>query len=302
MCIRDSLGCVTGKPVQYGGVEGRIESTGIGVQQALREFFRHPKEKKLAGVDGDIEGKKVVIQGLGKVGFHVAKALQNEDKAKIIAIAEHDGCLFNKNGLNVENVRAYKEEKGVVKGFPDATFHEDLNAFLSIESDILIPAATQSVITIENVDKIKTKLIAEAANGPVTYRADNLLKKKGIIVLPDIYLNAGGVTVSYFEWIKNLSHISYGRMTRRYEENRGRHIMEAIKSTSGKDIPDWISSAILSGTEEREIVFSGLDDTMRTAFKKIVETKASYKADDYRTAAYIIAVKKLADTLLDIGV
>ena len=142
------LGCVTGKPVQYGGVEGRIESTGIGVQQALREFFRHPKEKKLAGVDGDIEGKKVVIQGLGKVGFHVAKALQNEDKAKIIAIAEHDGCLFNKNGLNVENVRAYKEEKGVVKGFPDATFHEDLDAFLSIESDILIPAATQSVITI----------------------------------------------------------------------------------------------------------------------------------------------------------
>jgi len=296
------LGCVTGKPVQYGGVEGRIESTGIGAQQALREFFRHPKEKKLARIDGDIEGKKVVIQGLGKVGFHVAKALQNEDKAKIIAIAEHDGCLFNTNGLNVENVRAYKEEKGIVKGFPDATYHEDLDAFLAIESDILIPAATQSVITIENADKIKTKLIAEAANGPVTYRADNLLKKKGIIVLPDIYLNAGGVTVSYFEWIKNLSHISYGRMTRRYEENRGQHIMEAIKSTSGKDIPDWISSAILSGTEEREIVFSGLDDTMRTAFQKIVETKESYKVDDYRTAAYIIAVKKLADTLLDIGV
>ena len=206
------------KTVHFGGVEGRIEATGRGVQFGLREFFRNQADLKQAGLNGLLEGKSIVIQGLGNVGYHAAKFLQEEDGARIVAIIERDGAIINENGLSVEEVSSYKQEHGKVEGFPDSKFEPDGSKILTHPCDILIPAAMEGVITHKNASELQCKVVAEAANGPVTYEADQILKEKNIFVIPDAYLNAGGVTVSYFEWIKNLSHVKFGRMDRRFAE------------------------------------------------------------------------------------
>ena len=216
----NAIACVTGKPFSQGGIQGRVEATGRGVQYALQEFFRHPEDVKRAGLEGGLGGKKVVIQGLGNVGFHVAKFLEEEDDAKIVSIIERDGALFSDQGLSVEKVFAHLQEHGGVKGFENATYTQDGASALEAECDILIPAALEGQITLQNAPRIRAHLIAEAVNGPVTYEADNYLREQGKVILPDAFLNAGGVTVSYFEWIKNLSHIRFGRLDRRHEEIR----------------------------------------------------------------------------------
>jgi len=204
--------CVTGKPVHHGGIRGRTEATGRGVVYAMREFFRHAKDVKNTGMDGSLGGKRIVLQGLGNVGYHAGKLLDEEDEAKIIAIVEKDGALINEEGLSVQRVREYINANKTIKGFPDAAFTDNGNTVLEMDCDILIPAAMETQITHENAERIKTKLIIEAANGPVTSEADDILRKRKITILPDAYVNAGGVTVSYFEWIRNLSHIRFGRM------------------------------------------------------------------------------------------
>jgi glutamate dehydrogenase (NAD(P)+) len=298
----DHLGCVTGKPVSMGGIQGRVEATGRGVVFGLREFFRHPEDVQNAGFEGTLEGKKIIVQGLGNVGYHTAKILSEEDGAKIIAILEYDGALLNHDGLDVEQVHQYKIANGGVKGYPDAKYFEESTPLLEEECDILIPAAMEAVINQQNAHKIRTKLIAEAANGPVTFAAEAILHEKGIQSIPDVYLNAGGVTVSYFEWIKNLSHIRFGRMNRRYEESQNEMLLEAIEG-SGHKVPAALSRQIHTGAQEVDLVRSGLDDTMRKAFQDIRERYWSRKnVESYRVAAMAIAIEKISISYQTMGV
>jgi len=296
------IACVTGKPVEHGGIRGRTEATGRGVQFALREFFRHPEEVIKTGMKGLLAGKSVIVQGLGNVGFHAAKFLQQEDDVKIIAIIEYDGALVNPNGLDVEAVSEYKTKTGGVSGFGGAEYVEDGSKVLEMECDILIPAALEGVIHAENADRINAKLIAEAANGPVTFEADAILQKRGVTILPDAYVNAGGVVVSYFEWIRNLQHIRFGRIERRFAEQRGRHIVQALESLGGT-VPGYLKDELIRGADEFDLVRSGLDDSMRLALQAIIELrKSNKKIHDYRTAAYVISLDKLSRSYLDIGV
>ncbi len=297
------LGSVTGKPVPHGGICGRTEATGRGVVYAIREFFRHPDDIKATGMKGGLAGKKVIVQGLGNVGYHAAKLLDEEDDASIIAIIERDGALINDNGLPVEAVRQHINEHNTIKGFAEATFTENGLSALELKCDILIPAAMEAQITIANADRIKASFIVEAANGPVTFEADEILRSRGITILPDTYVNAGGVTVSYFEWIRNLSHIRFGRMERRFDEIRGQHLISAMESLAEKTVPEWMRDEIVRGADELDLVRSGLDDSMRNAYQELSETlHINDKVDDFRTAAFVVAINKISRSYVDIGV
>ncbi|WP_085308224.1 Glu/Leu/Phe/Val family dehydrogenase [Planktotalea arctica] len=292
--------CVTGKPLNAGGIAGRVEATGRGVQYALREFFRDDLDLKKAGLTGTLEGKRVIVQGLGNVGYHAAKFLREEDGAQIIGIIEHDGALFDEKGLDVEAVHGWITKHGGVSGYPDARGHEDGAAVLESDCDILIPAALEGVINLENADRIKANLIIEAANGPVTAGADDILREKGVVIIPDMYANAGGVTVSYFEWVKNLSHIRFGRMQRRQEESRHQLVVDELERLSSDKGLGWqlspgFKEKYLRGADELELVRSGLDDTMRISYqsmRKIWHERED--VTDLRTAAYIVAIEKVA--------
>ncbi|MDP2646911.1 MAG: Glu/Leu/Phe/Val dehydrogenase [Desulfobacterales bacterium] len=299
----NAIACVTGKPVHLGGVQGRLEATGRGLQYALREFFRYPEDVAATGMDGPMEGKRVVIQGLGNVGYHAAKFLSEEDGMKIIAVIERDGALINEKGLPVEALYQHLNQTGGVRNFPDARYVADGPSVLETACDILIPAALERVIHKDNAPRIRAKLVAEAANGPVTFEADRILKKRKIIVLPDTFLNAGGVVVSYFEWVRNLSHIRFGRMERRFEELRGHSIIRAIEEATSRKLPQKLCQQIVHGAGELDLVRSGLDDTMCQAFQKIKEVKERYQdKHTYRTASYIIAIEKIARAYLDAGI
>ena len=169
----DSDACVTGKPLNAGGIAGRVEATGRGVQYALREYFRHPEDVREAGMEGTLEGKTIIVQGLGNVGFHAAKFLSEDDGAKITAVLEFDGSIENDDGIDIEALKQHIVENGGVKGFKGGKYHEPSFALLEKECDILIPAAMEGVINAENADRIKSKLIIEAANGPITATADD---------------------------------------------------------------------------------------------------------------------------------
>ena len=292
----NARGCVTGKPVHFGGVEGRVEATGRGVQFGLREFFRNPADVRQAGLEGSLDGKSIIIQGLGNVGYHAAKFLEEEDGARIVAIIERDGAIINEAGLAVEEVSAYKREHGKVEGFPDSKFEANGSSILTHPCDILIPAAMEGVITDENAEDLQCKVIAEAANGPVTYEADQILNKRNIFIIPDAYLNAGGVTVSYFEWLKNLSHVKFGRMDRRFAEAQSQKIIELMEGALGKKLDRKAKEQLLEGPNEINLVRSGLDDTMRESYNEIYEQQQSNsKIEDRRTAAYALAIRKIAD-------
>ncbi|MFQ5481487.1 MAG: Glu/Leu/Phe/Val dehydrogenase [Nitrospinaceae bacterium] len=298
----DHLGCVTGKPVHQGGIRGRTEATGRGVVFGLREFFRHPEDKKKAGLTGGLEGKKVVIQGLGNVGYYTSKILTEEDGARIIGIVEWDGALLDPNGLNIEDVAWYKQQNGGVKGYPKAQYIEDGPSVLETKCDILIPAAMEGVIHIRNACKIQARLIAEAANGPITFDAEVLLKERGVVMIPDIYLNAGGVIVSYFEWIKNLSHIRFGRMTRRWEENQNELLLSAIE-TNGSKVTEELAVKLKRGASELELVRSGLDDSMREAFQQMRERYwTNDRVHSYRISCMALAIEKIATNYQQMGV
>ena len=297
------VACVTGKPVHHGGIQGRVEATGRGVQYGIREFFRHAEDVKMANMSGSIDGKTCVIQGLGNVGYHAAKFLSEEDGIKITAIIERDGALINDEGINIEDVFQHIQDHRTIKNFPGASFEENGIALLEKKCDILIPAALESQITLENADRINAKLIVEAANGPITYGADEILNKKGIIIIPDAYANAGGVTVSYFEWIRNISHIRFGRMQKRHDELRGHQMAAMLEEVTGSKVSDSLRTSVTRGADELDLVRSGLDDTMRIAYQQMRETLDNEaNIHDLRTACYVTAIRKIARSYLDVGI
>lgn len=292
--------CVTGKPIHAGGIAGRVEATGRGVQYALREFFRHPEDTRKAGLSGKLDGKRIIVQGLGNVGYHAAKFLAEEDGAKIVGVIERDGALFDEHGLDVEAVRRWISGHGGVSGYGAATFVEDGAKLLEAECDILIPAALEGVINLGNAERIRAPLIVEAANGPITAGADDVLRKKGTVIIPDLYAKAGGVTVSYFEWVKNLSHIRFGRMQRRQEEARHQLVVDELERLSADKGLGWTLSPgfkekYLRGADEVELVRSGLDDTMRTAYGAMRQVWHGREGvEDLRVASYIVAIERVA--------
>ena len=292
--------CVTGKPTNAGGIQGRTEATGRGVQYALQEFFRDPEGVKKAGLSGTLSGKKVVVQGLGNVGYHAAKFLSEEDDCIITAIGERDGAVVNDDGIDIDDLRAWMAENDGVKGYPKATYTQDSGSVLTKECDILIPAALEGVINLTNAADVKTKLIIEAANGPITAGADKILQDKGTVMIPDMYANAGGVTVSYFEWVKNLSHIRFGRMQRRQEESRHQLLVDELERLSSDTGIGWqltpdFKERYLRGAGELELVRSGLDDTMRTAYQAMAHVwHERDDVHDLRTAAYLVSIDRIA--------
>lgn len=297
------LACVTGKPVHHGGIAGRVEATGRGVQYALREFFRNPQDMRRAGLTGALRDKRIIMQGLGNVGYHAAKFLSEEDGARIIAVIERDGVIINDDGVVIEDLYRYICEHRTIEGFAGGSFSPNGQASLEKECDILIPAALEGQITVDNAPRINTRLLVEAANGPVTYAADQILNDRGIIVLPDIYVNAGGVTVSYFEWIRNISHIRFGRMQRRHDETRSTQVAKLLEEISGTSLSDDSRREFVRGADEIDLVRSGLDDTMRLAYQEMSkELNENNAVTDFRTAAFVVAVRKLARTYLDVGI
>ena len=292
--------CVTGKPVNSGGIEGRTEATGRGVQYALQEFFRHPEDIAAAGLSGTLDSKAIIVQGLGNVGYHAAKFLSEEDGARITAVIERDGAVSNLEGLDIEALKTWIAETGGVKDFPVSAYTADGPSILKAACDILIPAALEGVIHRDNASRVQARLIVEAANGPVTAGADVILRDKGVVIIPDMYANAGGVTVSYFEWVKNLSHIRFGRMERRREESRNQLVVDELERLSLSRNVNWqltpnFKEKYLKGASELELVRSGLDDTMRGAYNDMAEVWRSRKdVPDMRTAAYLVSIDKVA--------
>ncbi len=294
--------CVTGKPLNHGGIPGRVEATGKGLQFALEEFFRHPELVTQAGLADGLSSQRVVVQGLGNVGYHAAKSLAEECGVKIIAIIERDGVITNESGLNVHDVRQHLVETGGLKHFPDGNYSPNGAAALEMACDILIPAALESQIHAGNAMQIQAKMLIEGANGPVTYEADEILRRRGITVLPDVYANVGGVTVSYFEWTRNISHMRFGRLQRQYDEMRGDYLITAMNKLTGNKVDEQISKKIVKGASELDLVRSGLDDTMRMAFQDIREIMKQYPdIKDYRTASYVLALGKVVQNYEDIG-
>jgi glutamate dehydrogenase (NAD(P)+) len=293
---------VTGKPPHAGGIQGRVEATGRGVQYALREFFRHPEDVAKAQLSGSLEGKRVVVQGLGNVGYHAAKFLSEEDGCIVTAAIERDGALVSETGLNIEDIRQWMAAHGTIRGYPGAAHVEDGASLLQADCDILIPAALEGVIHKGNAAGVRAPLVVEAANGPITFGGDEILRQKGTVIIPDMYANAGGVTVSYFEWVKNLSHIRFGRMQRRQEEARHDLLVQELERLSADKGLGWTLSPgfkekYLRGAGELELVRSGLDDTMRGAYNAMREVwHGRDDVEDLRVAAYIVAISRVAQT------
>ena len=298
----DAAGCVTGKPVTQGGVRGRREATGLGVYYGIREVCKMEEIMKKLGLSTGVEGKRVIVQGLGNVGYHAAKFFR-ENGAKLVWLAEHDGAVFCEDGLNEEEVFQHKKNTGSVKNFPGSKFIPTSAEALELECDILIPAALENVINGENAPRVKAKIIGEGANGPLTPEADEVFVQRGILVVPDMYLNAGGVTVSYFEWLKNLSHVRYGRMEKRFTENLNAHILGTIEDLTTKKVSQRERDFIMHGPEEADLVYSGLEETMITATHEIMNTwKSNPKIPDMRTAAYVVAINKVATSYSELGI
>ncbi|WP_020532086.1 Glu/Leu/Phe/Val family dehydrogenase [Flexithrix dorotheae] len=293
--------CVTGKPLTMFGIHGRTEATGRGVFFGLREAVSYEDDMTKLGLTVGLEGKKVIVQGLGNVGFHSAKFLQ-EGGATIIGIAEYDGGIYDPEGLDIEEVAQHRRDTGSILNFKNSQKIETGTDLLEYECDILVPAALENQITEENAPRIKAKIIGEAANGPVSKNAEEILLKNGVMIIPDIYLNAGGVTVSYFEWLKNLSRMSFGKLEKRYDYLNNERLANAIESASGQKLSNSQRDAIIKGASEEDLVNSGLEEAMVNAYKEMRETAKKHNLFDMRTAAFILAINKISVSYLEQGI
>jgi glutamate dehydrogenase (NAD(P)+) len=298
----DALGCVTGKPVTQGGVRGRREATGRGLYFALREACAQADDMKRLGLSPGIEGKRVIVQGLGNVGYHAAKFCR-EGGAILVGIAEREGAIASPNGLHEDEVFQHRIKTGSILDFPGATNVANTAAALEMDCDVLIPAALEGVFTAENAPRVQAKIIAEGANGPTTPAADPIFRERGILVIPDIYCNAGGVTVSYFEWIKNLSHVRFGRMSKRHEMANELAMLRTIEAATGKTFTEAERVQIAKGPDEQDLVNSGLEETMVAAYHELLEVKRKHPGvPDLRIAAFLNAIHKVARSYMELGI
>ena len=298
----DNIACVTGKPLTQGGIPGRREATGAGVIYALRELFRNKEELKRYKLDPGLEGKTIVVQGFGNVGFHAADILHREDGAKIVGVGEYDGTIYNPDGIDVADLQRYRKKHGGVKGYRKGKYLKNSGDCLELECDVLIPAALENQITLKNADEVKCRVLAEAANGPTTPKAEAILTRKGILVMPDIFMNAGGVTVSYFEWTRNLGHMRYGRLEKRLDHMKRQRLVSAFEDLAGAKVPPSTRELLIADSEEHDLVHSGLEDTMVSAYREITQVRNRFKTiEDMRTAAYVTALQKVGRSYLDLG-
>ncbi|MFT5142403.1 MAG: glutamate dehydrogenase (NAD(P)+) [Rhodothermales bacterium] len=296
----DALACVTGKPIGQGGIHGRTEATGRGVFFGIREACQDKEAMAALGFTTGLSDKTVVVQGLGNVGYHAALFFQ-EGGARVVGLAEYEGAIHDPAGLDVKAVVAHRKATGSILDYPGATNIAKSSAALELPCDILIPAALEAQITTDNAASIKARIIGEAANGPVTADADAILLEKGVLILPDIYLNAGGVTVSYFEWLRNLSHVRFGRMNKRFSQSSSERVLRAIESATGVKLDDQLVQDAISGGDEVDLVNSGLEETMITAYHQIAQVARAEKTD-LRTAAFVVAINKVAVSYEEMGI
>ncbi len=290
----NALGCVTAKPIEQGGIQGRTEATGRGVFFALREVCSRGREMRPLDLSPGLEGKRVVVQGLGNVGYHAAKFLEEDGGAVIVGLVEYEGAIASPQGLHVDDVMAHRRETGSLLNFPGARNLDQRDAGLELDCDILVPAALENAITMDNAPRVKARIIAEAANGPTSAEASEHLHQRGVMVIPDAFINAGGVTVSYFEWLKNLQHIRFGRMEKRFEEKAARQILNAIEHATGSSFSEDEISVFARGADEIDLVNSGLEETMIKAYHEIREIAMRHQGIDLRTASMISAIDKIA--------
>jgi glutamate dehydrogenase (NAD(P)+) len=299
----DNMACVTGKPLSQGGIRGRTEATGRGVVFGLREFFRQPGELKRYCLTGNLEGKRISVQGFGNVGYHVSQILHEEDGAKIVAVGEYDGTICSPRGIDPAALMRHRKKTGSILGFPGTKTLPRPADCLEVECDVLVPAALENQINRTNMSKINCRVVAEAANGPITPAADEYLRKRNVLVLPDIFMNAGGVTVSYFEWTKNLSHMRYGRLEKRVDQGKRENLVGALEDLVSGKFPGPKRESLIRGTDELDLVNSGLEETMSAAYQEILTIRnRANKIDDMRTAAYVCAIRKVATSYLELGI
>lgn len=293
--------CVTGKPIQQGGIRGRTEATGRGVYFGIREAVNVKKDMDLLGMEVGIEGKTFCVQGLGNVGYHASKYM-TEAGAKLIGVAEIEGAIYDPAGIDLEALVTYRKETGTIIGFGTSKELSDNAMIFEMDCDIMIPAALESQITAENADKVKAKIIAEAANGPVTADAHETMKNRGALIIPDTYLNAGGVVVSYFEWLKDIQHVRYGRMNKKFDEGSLLKIVRELESISGKTYNTEDLQRLTYGAGEADLVDSGLEETMITAYNQITDIREQHNLNDLRTAAFINAIQKIGIMYEQMGI
>lgn len=294
-------GCVTGKPIQQGGIHGRTEATGRGVYFGIREACNVKEDMDKIGLSTGVEGKTFVVQGLGNVGYHASKYM-TEAGAKLVGVAEIEGSIYDENGIDLEKLVEYRQETGTIMGFENTKELKERDDAFFQECDILIPAALESQLTGENAHKVKAKIIAEAANGPTTADGHEILKQRGALVIPDSYLNAGGVVVSYFEWLKNIQHVRFGRMGKRFDETSFKKILAVIENISDRKFTENELADLARGASEYDLVDSGLEETMITAYQEIVDIRNQHDLNDLRTAAYISAINKIGIMYEQMGI
>jgi glutamate dehydrogenase (NAD(P)+) len=300
----DGIACVTGKPVTQNGINGRADATGRGVFYALEAMLEHEDFIKPRKFNKGIAGKTMVIQGMGNVGSYTGTISQQEGDVNVIAVSEYEGAIYNPKGIDVEALLKFRKETGSILGFPGTTTLSHRNDALELECDILVPAALENQITADNMERIKAKIIAEAANGPVTAEANAYLAAKGVVIVPDMFVNAGGVTVSYFEWLKNLSHVRFGRMEKRFEQEAFERLVNLISKTTGHEISERERVQLTHGPDEVDLVRSGLKETMITAYHQIFKTWSEQGTDkiDMRTAGFLVAINKIGSDYMNMGI
>lgn len=296
--------CVTGKPLGMQGIPGRKQATGLGVYYGIRSATEEAEDMRRLGLATGTANKRVIVQGLGNVGYHAAHFLSQDGNALLTGLIEYDGGLYSEDGLDLEEVMRYRAENGTLQGYPNAEFVQDGASLLERECDILIPAALENQLTEENAPRIKAKIVAEAANGPVDYQAANILRERGVFIIPDIYLNAGGVTVSYFEWLKNKAGVSFDRMLSRHEERIKTRLVETIEELSGKCINGEMRKQLLARSNEEEMVIEALEQTMITSYQTIRERALlqDSKSPNLRLGAYQEAIERVVQSYEQHGI
>jgi glutamate dehydrogenase (NAD(P)+) len=298
----DSYACVTGKPISLHGIPGRREATGLGVFYGIQEAMAITEDMTSLGLEPGLAGKRVAVQGLGNVGYHAARFAQLEGDAVIVGIAEIEGAIHAPDGLDVEAVLRHRRETGSILDFPGARNLATAEEVLELECEVLIPAALERQITAENAPRIQARIVAEAANGPVDPDGERILLERGVFLIPDIFLNSGGVTASFFEWVKNLSHISFARMTKRQQQISNRRLIEMVEQVTGQMVSAPDREIFTQGPNEIDFVRTALEETLTTAYRNIHDVWRQRALPDLRTAAFCFAIEKVAGCYLDQGI